>query len=74
MNYIYREEDNGSWHIMNEDMPPITSEVEVLDKNNSIHKAEIVVEMSGYYIYFRESDGENEGWGSLDDYSQWRFR
>ena len=54
MNYIYREEDDGSWHIMNEDMPPITSKVEVLDKNNSIHKAEIVVEMSGYYIYFRE--------------------
>lgn len=73
MNYIHKEEDNGNWHEMNVEMPTTTSKVEVLDKNGSIFSAEIVVEMSGYYIYFRD-DKEKSGWGSLDDYSHWRFR
>lgn len=74
MKYIDEEEDNGSWHEMNTEMPPKTSKVEVLDKNGILHPAEIFVDMSGHYIYFRSKEGEREGWGSLSDYSHWRFR
>lgn len=74
MKYIDKEKDNGSWHEMNIEMPPSTSDVELLDKNGRTHLAEIFVDMSGHYIYFRSDEGENEGWGSLDDYSHWRYR
>lgn len=71
MKYLCKETDDGSWHEMNIEMPCTTSDVEVKGLDNSIQEAEIVVEMSGYYIYFRK--GEFQGWGSLNDYSHWRF-
>lgn len=75
MKFIREENDDGSWHIMNAEMPPITSNVEVLKDDGTILSAEIVVEMSGHYIYFRDGeDGEQSHWGSLDDYTHWRFR
>jgi hypothetical protein len=71
MKCIYQNEDSGDWHRMFEEMPPITSDVEVKSPDGKIIPAEIVVEMSGYYIYFR---GDNSHWGDLKDYEYWRFR
>lgn len=70
MKCIYQNEDNGDWHRMFEEMPPITSDVEVKSPDGKIIPAEIVVEMSGYYIYF---SGDNSHWGDLKDYEYWRF-
>lgn len=64
----YISEKDGQWHKMNEEMPPTSTQVELLKHDGTVIKGEIVVEMSGYYIYL------NPGWGSLDDYSHWRFR
>lgn len=71
MKYINKENDNNTWHKMFEEMPTTTSDVDVQTPEGNIIQAEIVVEMSGHYIYFR---GENSHWGSLDDYTLWRFR
>lgn len=71
MNYILidEEKDDGSWHQMNNEMPARTSEVEVLSGDKTPKAATIVVEVSGWFLYF-----EKEGWGSLCDYECWRFR
>lgn len=66
MTYISEKDDQ--WHKMNEEMPPTSTNAELLKHDGTVIKGEIVVEMSGYYIYL------NPGWGSLDDYSHWRFR
>lgn len=66
LKYIIDLDDQ--WHKMNEEMPPTSTQVELLTWDRIIVEGEIVVEMSGYYIYL------NPGWGSLDDYSHWRFR
>lgn len=71
MKYIYQNEDSGGWHKMLKEMPPTTADVEVQSPDGKIIPAEIVVEMSGYYIYF---GGKNSHWGDLEDYSYWRFR
>lgn len=65
MKYITEKDDK--WHPMNEEMPPRTVDVELKDKDGTITKATIVAEMSGYYLYM------NPGWGSLSDYTHWRF-
>lgn len=65
MKYITEKDDK--WHPMNEEMPPHTVDVELKDKDGIITKATIVAEMSGYYLYM------NPGWGSLSDYTHWRF-
>lgn len=72
MIYIHKETDNGEWHKMLEEMPPSSAKVEVLSPDGSIIPMEIVVEMSGYYLYYR--DGDNSAWKSLKDYTHWRFR
>lgn len=65
---IYIREKDDKWHEMNVEMPPTSTNVELLKHDGTVIKGEIVVEMSGYYIYL------NPDWGSLDDYSHWRFR
>lgn len=56
------------WHPMGEEMPPRTTKVEFKKKSDgSIVEGEIVVDMAGFYAYL------NPGWGSLEDYSHWRF-
>lgn len=62
-----REKDN-KWHNPKEELPPITTDVEFIDLSNNVRNGEIVVEMSGFYIYIR-----GEGWDSMDNIKQWRF-
>jgi len=64
---IYIESKDSKWHPMNVEMPPHSTDVELLKPDGTIISGEIVVEMSGYYIYLRP------GWGSLNDYTHWRF-
>lgn len=72
MKFIYKKDDDGSWHKMHDIMPPMTSDVEVKTIDGSIIPASIVVDMAGYYIYFDNNDGT--GWGCLDDYTHWRYK
>lgn len=62
-----REKDN-KWHNPKEELPPITTDIEFIDLSNNVRKGEIVVEMSGFYLYIEE-----EGWDSMDNIKQWRF-
>jgi hypothetical protein len=62
-----REKDN-KWHNPKEELPPITTDVEFIDLSNNVRNGEIVVEMSGFYLYIR-----GEGWDSMDNIKQWRF-
>ena len=62
-----REKDN-IWHNPKEELPPITTDVEIIDLSDNIRNGEIVVEMSGFYLYIR-----GEGWDSMDNIKQWRF-
>lgn len=62
-----REKDN-IWHNPKEELPPITTHVEIIDLSNNVRNGEIVVEMSGFYLYIR-----GEGWDSMDNIKQWRF-
>lgn len=55
------------WHPMDIEMPPVTTDVELMKHDGTTVKGTIVVEMSGFYIYL------NPGWGSLSDYTHWRF-
>lgn len=70
MKCVRKKNDNGSWHKMHDEMPPTTSDVEVKTSNGTIITAEIIVDMAGFYIYLRDI----ENWGSLDDYTHWRYR
>ena len=62
-----REKDN-KWHNPKEELPPITTDIEFIDLSNNVRKGEIVVEMSGFYLYI-----EGEGWDRMDNIKQWRF-
>jgi hypothetical protein len=62
-----REKDN-KWHNPKEELPPITTDVEFIDLSNNVRNGEIVVEMSGFYLYIK-----GEGWDSMDNIKQWRF-
>ena len=64
---IYIESKDSEWHPMNTEMPPHTTNVELLKPDGKIIRGEIVVDMAGYYIYL------NHGWGCPDDYTHWRF-
>lgn len=57
------------WHPMMEEMPPVTTDVELKKHDETVVKGTIVVEMSGFFIY----GGCDLAWGSLSDYSHWRF-
>lgn len=59
------------WHDSACDLVPFTTDVEFMDKQGNIYKGEIVVEMSGHYVYIRESN--HEGWDSFDNMVKWRF-
>ena len=59
------------WHDSAYDLVPFTTDVEFMDKQGNIYKGEIVVEMSGHYVYIRESN--HEGWDSFDNMVKWRF-
>ena len=67
MGRIYIKNKDSKWHPMNIEMPPSNTEVELLEPDGTIIRGEIVVEMSGYYIYL------HPGWGSVDNYTHWRF-
>ena len=64
------QKDN-CWHSIKTEMPCTTTKVQVRDSNGTIfYNREIVVEMSGYYLYRKE---EPTGWEDLSDYTEWRF-
>jgi len=65
----YIDKIDYEWHSVTEAMPTMTAYVELLGKDGTIYKGEIVVEMSGFYVY----DYVNTGWGSFDYYTHWRF-
>lgn len=56
------------WHDSAKELPTIGTDVEFMDKDGNIHQGEIVVEMSGWYVYQQDI-----GWGSFDDFIKWRF-
>ena len=62
-----REKDN-EWHNPKEELPPITTDIEFIDSSDNVRKGEIVVEMSGFYLYIK-----GDGWDSMDNIKQWRF-
>ena len=67
MKYNFITKVDDKWHPMKIDMPPMTTDVEFLKPDGTIVQGEIVVDMAGFYVY------NNSGWGSLDDYTHWRF-
>lgn len=62
-----REKDN-KWHNPKEELPPITTNIEFIDLSNNVRNGEIVVEMSGFYLYIK-----GKGWDSIDNIKKWRF-
>jgi hypothetical protein len=56
------------WHNPKEELPTSTTNIEFIDSSDNVRKGEIVVEMSGFYLYI-----EGEGWDSMDNIKQWRF-
>ena len=56
------------WHNPKEELPTSTTNIEFIDFSDNVRKGEIVVEMSGFYLYIEE-----EGWSSMDNIKQWRF-
>lgn len=56
------------WHNSNEEMPNTTTKVEFMDKSGNILAGEIVIDMSGFYVYI-----PSKGWGSFSDMVKWRF-
>lgn len=59
------------WHDSAYDLVPFTTDVEFMDKQGNIYKGEIVVEMSGHYVYIRENG--HEGWNNFANMVKWRF-
>lgn len=57
------------WHDSQEELPPITTEVEFMDKGGSIFKGIIQVDVAGFYAYL-----EGGGYSSFDLMVKWRFR
>ena len=62
-----REKDNR-WHNPKEELPPITTNIKFVDLSNNVRNGEIVVDMSGFYLYIRR-----EGWSSMDNIKYWHF-
>ncbi len=56
------------WHNPKEELPTSTTNIEFIDSYDNVRNGEIVVEMSGFYLYI-----EGEGWSSMDNIKQWRF-
>lgn len=56
------------WHNPKEELPTSTTNIEFIDSYDNVRNGEIVVEMSGFYLYIEE-----EGWSSMDNIKQWRF-
>lgn len=56
------------WHNPKEELPTSTTNIEFIDFSDNVRNGEIVVEMSGFYLYI-----EGEGWSSMDNIKQWRF-
>lgn len=56
------------WHNPKEELPTSTTNIEFVDFSDNVRNGEIVVEMSGFYLYI-----EGEGWSSMDNIKQWRF-
>jgi hypothetical protein len=55
-------------HNPKEELPTSTTNIEFIDSSDNVRKGEIVVEMSGFYLYI-----QGEGWDSVDNIKQWRF-
>ena len=62
-----REKDN-EWHNPKEELPYYTTDIEFIDSSDNVRKGEIVIEMSGFYLYI-----EGDGWDDMDNIKQWRF-
>ena len=56
------------WHNPKEELPTSTTNIEFIDSSDNVRNGEIVVEMSGFYLYI-----EGEGWSSMGNIKQWRF-
>lgn len=61
-----RKVDNV-WHDSDKELPPMSTEVEFMDKEGNIHKGGIQVDMAGHYTYT-----END-YSSFDYMIKWRF-
>lgn len=64
---VYIKTIDREWHPIMVEMPPTSTKVELMQNDGTIITAEITVDMAGFYIYL------NPGWGSMSDYSHWRF-
>ena len=61
-----RKVDNV-WHDSDKELPPMSTEVEFMDKEGNIHKGGIQVDMAGHYAYT-----ETE-YSSFSEMIKWRF-
>ena len=66
--YIDTNTRDTEWHQMGVEYPSVTADVELLQHDGTVVNGKIVGEMSGYYVYL------DPGWGSMKDYTHWRFR
>lgn len=66
MKYIREKDDK--WHNPKEELPPVTTKIDFIDVFDNIRKGEIVVEMSGFYLYI-----PGEGWEDIDNIKMWKF-
>ena len=57
------------WHDSQEELTPITTKVEFMNKEGSVFKGTIQVDMAGHYAYLEEG-----GYSSFDQMVKWRFR
>lgn len=60
------------WHNSVEERTPITTDVEFMDTEGNVYNGQIVVEMSGEFVYLRHNNGTTE-WSSFDKMVKWRF-
>lgn len=69
MKWIVKKDN--CWHSIENEMPSRTTKVQLRDSNGIIYdNREIVIEMSGCYIYRNE---EPTDWESIKMYKEWRF-
>ena len=68
----YITEKDSEWHDCKTEMPPTTTDVEFLDKNDNIVDGHIHVDMSGFYAAVHKGVGYT--WSSFSYYKAWRFK
>lgn len=61
------KEIDNIWHDSDKEMPRISSDVEFMDKNGTIHQGHIQIDMAGFYCYLKNK------YSSFDEMIKWRF-